>query len=103
MSENQKSSQDAWRALQEISKQEREHAQKLYTIIKDLIQKQGDTIPKETLLKELGFKSVEEMVDWELDWLPRKELNIKFEYQNKYVKIIKDAVDEEDLGIYEYF
>ncbi len=103
MSENHKSSQDAWRALQEISKQEREHAQKLYKIIQDLVQQHGDIIPKETLLTELGFKSVDEMVDWELEWLPRKELNIKFEYQTDYVRIVKNPVDEEDLGIYEYF
>ena len=48
-------------------------------------------------------KISDEMVDWELDWLPRKELNIKFEYKSEYVRIVKDAVDEEDLVIYEYF
>ncbi len=103
MNENQRSSQEAWRALQEISRKEREHAQKLYTIIEDLIENQGYIISKKTLLTKLGFKSVEEMIDWELDWLPRKELNIKFEYKNDHVRIIKDAIDEKDLGIYDYF
>jgi hypothetical protein len=103
MSENKRSSQDAWRALQEISKREREHAQKRYQTIRELMDDKGEVIPKNTLLKELGFKSFDEMIDWELDWLPRKELNIKFQYDDKNIRIIKDAMIEEDLCTYEYF
>ena len=103
MSENQRSSQDAWKALQEISKREREYARERYQIIRELVEEKGEVIPKNTMLSELGFKSYDEMVDWELDWLPRKELNIKFQYEDKNIKIIRNAIDEEDLGIYEYF
>ena len=42
------------------------------------------------------------MIDWELDWLPRKELNVKFIYKDDTIDIQKDAFEEEDLGIYEY-
>ena len=46
MSENQRSSQEAWRALQEISRKEREHAKKRYQIIRELIEERGEIIPK---------------------------------------------------------
>lgn len=103
MSENQRSSQDAWKALQEISRRERERARERYPTIIELIEEKGEVIPKKILLLKLGFKSLDEMVDWELDWLPRKELNIKFQYEDKNVRIIRNAIDDEDLGIYEYF
>jgi len=102
LNKNDKSSQSAWKALQEISKKEREEAEKLYKKIRKLINSYGYSLPKQTVLDELGFKTIDEMIDWELDWLPRKELNVKFIYKDDTIDIQKDAFEEEDLGIYEY-
>lgn len=33
--------------------------------------------------------------------VPRKELNVKFEYKDDMINIEKDAFDDEELGIYE--
>jgi hypothetical protein len=102
LNENDKSSQDAWKALQEISKKEREEAKKLYEKIRKLIEIHGYSISKQKVLDELGFKNIDEMIDWELEWLPRKELNVKFIYKDEIIEIKKDAFEEEELGVYEY-
>ena len=102
MSNNQ-TPNGAWEELQNISRKEKEQALKKYTKISELITEFGEEIPKGKVLSYLGFKSIDEMIDWELDWLPRRELNVKFEYQKKKIKIIKDAFEEEDLRIYEFF
>ena len=102
MNENDKSSQDAWKALQEISKKEREEAKKLYDKIRKLIDNYGYSIPKQEVLKELGFKTIDEMIDWELEWLPRRELNIKFIYKDENIEIMKDAFEEDELSVYEF-
>jgi len=102
LNKNEKSSQSAWRALQEISRKERERAKKIYDKIKSLIDKFGYSIPTQTVLKELGFNTIDEMIHWEMEWLPRKELNVKFEYKDDMINIEKDAFDDEELGIYEF-
>jgi len=101
LNENEKSSQSAWRALQEISRKEREKARKVYEKIKSLIDKHGYSIPTKIVLEELGFNNIDEMIHWELEWLPRKELNVKFAYKEDIINIEKDAFDDEELGIYE--
>ncbi len=103
MSNNQTPNNGAWEALQNIARKEKEEALKKYTIISELITEFGEEIPKDKVLTYLGFKSIDEMIDWELDYLPRRELNVKFEYQEKKIKIIKDAFEDEDLSIYEFF
>ena len=103
MSNSQPPNNGAWKTLQEITKKEREEALKKYSKINDLIIKHGEEIPTNKVLSYLGFKSVDEMIDWELDWLPRKELNVKFEYKEEKIKIVRDAFEDEDLGIYEFF
>ena len=102
MTENDKSSQSAWKTLQEISKKEREEAKKRYKKIKALIDKYGYSIPSDTVLKELGFKTIDEMIHWELEWLPRKELNVKFIYKDDMIVIEKDVFDDDDLSVYEF-
>jgi len=102
LNENDKSSQSAWKALQEISKKEREEAKKLYEKIRNLINIYGDSIPKQEVLDELGFKTDDEMIHWELEWLPRRELNIKFIYKDETIEIKKDAFEEDELRVYEF-
>ena len=91
------------KVLQEMSRKEREEASKIYQKIRVLMNEFGEEIPLETALKRLGFKNIDEMIDWELTWLPRRELNIKLEYSKDKVKIKKDAFDESDLNIYDFF
>lgn len=74
MNENEKSSQSAWRALQEISRKERERAKKIYYKIESLIDKFGYSIPTQVVLDELGFKTIDEMIHWELEWYLEKNL-----------------------------
>ena len=92
-----------WKAFQDLSRKEQEAASKLYSIIRELMEEYGEEIPLDTALKRLGFKNVDEMIDWELQWLPRKELNIKMEYLEDKIRIQKDIFDEDDLNIYEFF
>ncbi|MBY9001435.1 MAG: hypothetical protein KGD64_10995, partial [Candidatus Heimdallarchaeota archaeon] len=71
MSNNQTPNNDAWKALQDITKKEKEEAVKKYSKISELITEFGEEISKDKVLTYLGFKSIDEMIDWELDWLPR--------------------------------
>jgi hypothetical protein len=92
-----------WKVLQEMSRKEREEAEKLYEKIKVLIEEYNGVIPKQIVLTRLGFKTIEEMIDWELTWLPRRELNIKMEYNEDKIKIKKNAFDEDELSVYDFF
>ena len=100
---NEEERKNAWHILQDMSRKEQEEASKIYSKIKNLISEYGEEIPLDKALSYLGFRSLDEMIDWELSWLPRKELNIKMEYKEQKIKIKKDAFEEEDLGIYEFF
>lgn len=101
MTEQEKESM--WKVLQEMSRKEREEAEKIYDKIKILIEEYNGVIPKKTVLSRLGFKTFDEMIDWELTWLPRRELNIKMEYNEDKIKIKKNAFDEDELSVYDFF
>ncbi|MFW9852995.1 MAG: hypothetical protein ACFFDS_08630 [Candidatus Thorarchaeota archaeon] len=92
-----------WKAFQDLSRREQEAASKLYSIIRELMEEYGEEIPLDVALRRLGFKNVDEMIDWELQWLPRKELNIKMEYNKDKIKIQKNVFDEDDLSVYDFF
>lgn len=101
MTEQEKESM--WKVLQEMSRKEREEAEKIYEKIKILIEEYNGVIPKKTVLTRLGFNTIDEMIDWELTWLPRRELNIKMEYNEDKIRIKKNAFDEDDLSVYDFF
>ncbi|MCG3226776.1 MAG: hypothetical protein H7645_07645 [Candidatus Heimdallarchaeota archaeon] len=101
MTEQEKESM--WKVFQEMHRKEREEAEKIYEKINSLMNEYNGVIPKTTVLKRLGFKSIDEMIDWELTWLPRRELNIKMEYKEEKIKIKKNAFDEDDLSVYDFF
>ena len=92
-----------WKVLQEMSKKEQEEAEKIYEKIKILIDEFNGEIPISIALNRLGFNSIDEMIDWELTWLPRRELNIKMEYNEEKIRIKKNAFDEEELSVYDFF
>lgn len=99
----EKEEQSMWKVLQEMSRKEKEEAEKLYDIIKILMDEYNGKIPIKTVLSRLGFNSIDEMIDWELTWLPRRELNIKMEYNEENIKIKKNAFDDDDLSVYDFF
>ncbi len=101
MTEQEK--ENMWKVLQEMYRKEREEAEKVYEKIKILMDEYNGVIPKTTVLKRLSFNSIDEMIDWELTWLPRRELNIKMEYNEEKIKIKKNAFDEDDLSVYDFF
>jgi hypothetical protein len=101
MTEQEKESM--WKVLQEMSKKEQEEAEKIYEKIKLLMNEYNGDIPIQIALTRLGFNSIDEMIDWELTWLPRRELNIKMEYNEEKIKIKKNAFDEDELSVYDFF
>ena len=55
----------------------KKEVEKIYEKIKVLIKEYNGVIPKGTVLARVGFSMIEEMIDWKLTWLSRRELNIK--------------------------
>ena len=99
----EKEEHSMWKVLQEMSRKEQEEAEKLYEKIKILMDEYNGEIPKKIVLSRLGFKTFDEMIDWELTWLPRRELNIKMEYNEDKIIIKKNAFDEDELSVYDFF
>ena len=95
--------ENMWTVFQEISRKEKEEAEKIYDKIKILMNEYNGEIPIKTALIHLGFSSIDEMIDWELTWLPRRELNIKMEYNEEKIKIKKNAFEEDELSVYDFF
>ncbi len=102
MNDDPNSNQTAWRAVQELSKKEIQDTLHKCSIIRDLMTKNSDVIPTELALSRLEFNSIEEMKEWESKWLPRKELNVSFEFLDDHIRVLKDNADEEELDYLEF-
>jgi len=102
MNDDPKPNEAAWKAFQELSKKERQEALHKCSIIRDLMTEYSDLIPTERALSRLGFNSIEELKEWERKWLPRKELNVSFEFLEDHIKVLKDIADEEELEFLEF-